>query len=229
MLGLQDTLSWVADDVRWLLQFRGRIFVWNLFLAFIPLALAGVLFRRGARRTLLWWCGVVTFVLFLPNAAYVLTDVVHFFSDVRGGASDLALMTIYIPAHGVFFAVGFGCYVLSLMRVQDYLGGVAPRLRWWPVELSIHALVAVGLFLGRVLRFNSWDVVRTPGELSESLPQLTTRFPVLFMAFTFVVLVVLTAMAKPALRAGIAWGRRFGQCRRGGRRAESGSSAELAS
>lgn len=211
MLGFQDTLWWAVSEVKWLVYTRGVMFTWNLTLAFIPLLLAVVLFRPGVRRTATWWGGVIAFTLLLPNAAYVLTDFVHFLDDVRAGASDLSLMTVYGPAYGIFIALGFSFYVLSLVRVQGYLRQVAPRLRWWSVELGIHALVAVGIFLGRVVRLNSWDVLRSPGELTYSLPLLATRFPVLFMVFTFVVLVVLTAIAKPALRVGIDWIRSAGR------------------
>ena len=50
----------------------------NLFLAFIPLVLSLWLFlRRSKRRTLLWWMVFVAFISFLPNASYLLTDIIH--------------------------------------------------------------------------------------------------------------------------------------------------------
>ncbi|MGL4883991.1 MAG: DUF1361 domain-containing protein, partial [Waterburya sp.] len=58
-------------------QYSGWI-VWNLFLAFIPLALSFWLFvRRNIKRSLLWWIGLVVFIAFLPNAPYLLTDIIH--------------------------------------------------------------------------------------------------------------------------------------------------------
>ena len=211
MLGWESTLSWAVDEARWLMYVRGVMFAWNLGLAFVPVALAAVLFRSGARRGPIWWAGVVAFVLFLPNAAYVLTDVVHLFDDVRGGATDLALMTVYGPVYGVFFALGLACYVVSLILLQDHLAEIVPRVPWRPVEVGIHALVAVGIFLGRVLRFNSWDLLHSPGEVTGALPMLATRFPLLVMSFTVVVLVVLTAAARPALRACVDRSRRTGR------------------
>jgi uncharacterized membrane protein len=206
MLGLARSVRWYAGEVRWFVDIRGFLFAWNLFLALVPLALAWVLFRPGIRRGAAWWAGVVAFFLFLPNSAYVLTDVVHLMRDVRATDSDLALITLYLPAYGVFFAVGLSAYALSLMRLQSYLRVEAPRLPWLPLELCIHAAVAVGIFLGRVKRLNSWEVFTSPSEVTDTLPALATRFPLLFIAFTFVVLVVLTALARPTLRAAMSSG-----------------------
>src|SRR5262245_2969471 len=54
---------------------------WNTLLAWVPVVLAWGLFRGGADRSVsrspLWWAGLVLFVLFLPNAPYVVTDLFH--------------------------------------------------------------------------------------------------------------------------------------------------------
>ncbi len=51
--------------------------VWNLYLAAIPAVVALLLFRRPASRSVAWFAGFGVWLLFLPNAPYVLTDVVH--------------------------------------------------------------------------------------------------------------------------------------------------------
>ncbi len=51
--------------------------VWNSFLAFIPFILSFWLFRTTLDRSLLWWLILLVFVLFLPNAPYILTDSIH--------------------------------------------------------------------------------------------------------------------------------------------------------
>ncbi len=65
----------LAGNARWM--------GWNLLLALVPLALALLLFRGRRERTALWWLGTAAFVAFLPNAPYVMTDVIHLFTDVR--------------------------------------------------------------------------------------------------------------------------------------------------
>ena len=55
---------------------------WNFFLAFVPFVLSLYLFRRETRRGWLWWPLLLVFIAFLPNAAYTLTDIIHFISEV---------------------------------------------------------------------------------------------------------------------------------------------------
>ncbi|MDQ1384469.1 MAG: hypothetical protein QOG65_1848 [Actinomycetota bacterium] len=56
--------------------------LWNLFLAAVPAVLALALFPTSARRGVAWWLGFGAWVLFLPNAPYLLTDVVHMVHDI---------------------------------------------------------------------------------------------------------------------------------------------------
>ena len=56
---------------------------WDFFLACVPLVVAYLLFSRPGKRGLFWWFGLVLFVLFLPNAAYPVTDILHFVLKVR--------------------------------------------------------------------------------------------------------------------------------------------------
>jgi uncharacterized membrane protein len=67
--------------------------VWNSLLALVPLALALVVFRRGARTGTFWWrAGVAIFVVMLPNAPYVLTDVIHLVDAAPHGVSIATLL-----------------------------------------------------------------------------------------------------------------------------------------
>ena len=62
--------------------------IWNLFLAFIPLGLSFWLFRWQTKsRSLLWWIGLIVFIAFLPNAPYLLTDIIHLIEAIRAGYS----------------------------------------------------------------------------------------------------------------------------------------------
>jgi uncharacterized membrane protein len=142
--------------------------MWNLALAMVPLALAAVLFARPVRRSVAWWVGVVAFLAFLPNAPYVLTDVIHLADDARTSSSD-AVVSALVPQYGLFFLVGFEAYVLSLLLVGRHLRGVG-RVHWIvPVELGLHLMCAIGIHLGRFDRLNTWDVVARPDLLWRGL------------------------------------------------------------
>lgn len=161
---------------------------WNLVLAGIPLALAFPLFAPGRRTSPVWWVGLAAFLAFLPNAPYVLTDVVHFTDDVRATPSDLVVTFGLIPQYGLLFAAGFICYAVSILRGRRWLRARgASTVQVLAIEVGVHALCTVGVFLGRVFRFNSWDLVTRPDAVVDviTVPRLSS---VVILMLTFAVL-----------------------------------------
>lgn len=176
---------------------------WNLLLALVPWALAVVLFRSGARRGRMWWAGAVVCLLFLPNAAYVLTDVVHLPGHVRSAPSDLVVVLGVLPLFCGLFTIGILAYVDTVRRVTSWVVAAGWRRRTWPLELLLHATSTVGIYAGRVHRFNSWDLFVRPGEVIATTANGFGRaLPVAGMAVTFGVLSVgyLGAMSAMAGR-----------------------------
>lgn len=187
---------------------------WNLFLAVIPLVLSVFLFRRlqignstvivprtaiaHRHRSLLWWFGVVVFVAFLPNAPYILTDIVHFVEWVQRGASIWTVTLIYVPLFFLFLASGFEAYVMSLLNVGYYLKQRGLGRYIFAAELMLHALSAIGIYLGRFLRFNSWNILTHWNDVATSLvDDVLAKGPLLTIAVTFIILTVLYALLKP--------------------------------
>jgi uncharacterized membrane protein len=165
---------------------------------------------RDARRGVLWWCGAVVFVLFLPNAPYVVTDLVHLRSDVRGAQGSV--VTTVLPVYAVFIASGFLAYYLSLLQVRRYLVHHGLRARVPAVVLGLHLLVAVGIFLGRWSRLNSWEPVVNPRDaLERTILALSWSDAPLLIAGVFVV----TAVGHFVTRAVVetAWAELFGPLR----------------
>ncbi len=172
---------------------------WNLFLALIPFVLSALLFRRSRRRDGVWWWVAVIFVLFLPNAAYVLTDVIHLIAEIRAEPPlpVWAITLVLIPQYSLFILVGFQAHVLSLINLGYYL----QRIQWnrWllPAELLLNLLCAIGIYLGRFRRFNSWDVATQPEQLFyTTLDDLTGKLPLLAIGVTFVVITALYYLFK---------------------------------
>lgn len=135
--------------------------VWNLFLAWIPYGLAlglALVHTRSGPRPMIWLLGV-GWLLFLPNAPYILTDFIHL--GRRPGAPlwfDAALI-------GAFAGVGLALGLVSLLIVHRVVEVRSGRVVGWLFAVAALVLSAVGVYLGRFPRFNSWDVVTDPQSL----------------------------------------------------------------
>jgi uncharacterized membrane protein len=135
--------------------------VWNLFLAVLPV-IAAVLFARAAakRSSLLVqaaWFGL--WLVFLPNAPYLVTDFIHLSSRPPVPLwYDVALLA---SCAGTGLLLGYS----SLSDVQRVITQKYSVLVGWLLALVTLFLSAFGIYLGRFLRWNSWDAVTNPLEL----------------------------------------------------------------
>jgi len=172
--------------------------LWNLFLAFIPVVLSFWLFRRRMEpRPFPWWIGLLVYIAFLPNAPYLLTDIIHLIRGVRAGNSAWIIALIFVPLHVLAILSGFEAYVVSLRNQGHYLKRIGRRQQIFWVELATHALCALGIYLGRFRRLNSWDLVSDPGNVVlQTFDDLTSKKPLLVIVVTFIVLAVLYWLAK---------------------------------
>ncbi len=171
---------------------------WNLFLAFIPLALSYWLFcRKSQARSILWWVAFLVFIAFLPNAPYLLTDIIHLIKAIRDYYSVWIITLVLIPPHLIAILAGFEAYVLSLMNLGQYFKQQGVSKFVLPAELITHAMCAIGVYLGRFKRFNSWDFLTQPDDLAKTvIDDLTAKRPVIVIAVTFLILTVLYWVMK---------------------------------
>lgn len=171
------------------LKINMRWMTWNLFLAFIPLALSVWLFRRQRGRSGVWWLGFLSFYAFLPNAPYLLTDIIHLIHDIRRVPSIWIITLVLIPVYLVVILGGFEAYVISLINLGYYLHRIG-KTKWiFTVELITHILCAVGIYWGRFLRFNSWDFITQPDAiLTKGLEEILGKQPLIIITITFIIL-----------------------------------------
>jgi uncharacterized membrane protein len=129
--------------------------VWNLTLAWIPLLLAVLLLVSYKRRhSALELVAVgAAWLLFLPNAPYVLTDFIHL------GDAHRLYDTILI---GSFAFTGLALGFASLLLVQLVVTRAAGAMFGWVTAIGALFFSSIGIYLGRVLRFNSWDAIQRP-------------------------------------------------------------------
>jgi uncharacterized membrane protein len=197
------SLAFDVGDIAWGNRFW---MTWNTLLALVPAALAVLLFRHPGRRGALWWTGVAVFALFLPNAPYVVTDLVHLRTDVHEASTDLAVYAGVLPLYAAFIAVGFGCYAIALHEVGRALVAGGRAHLQGRLELLVHALCAVGVLLGRVARLNSWDTVTRPDSTIErALDTLTWRASPFVLVALFVVIWLGHATTRVLARSSADW------------------------
>jgi uncharacterized membrane protein len=148
------------------------ILVWNLFLAWLPLVFAlGVCrqYRAGARNGWKLWTLAGLWLLFFPNAPYIFTDLVHLNYWLHGHYWTDLTMILLVALTG--FMVGFVSLYLMQSVVADRLGRVAG----WLFILVVAGLTGLGIYIGRFLRWNSWDVFVHPMGLSMDLGRLAAH------------------------------------------------------
>lgn len=136
--------------------------VWNLMLAWVPYWLSLWASANQQRRPREWWLLIVPgalWLLFFPNAPYIVTDLVHL--TVRPPVPlwfDIGLLAAFMLS-GCFLAV------VSLHTMQSLVRRLAGGLASWLfVGLSV-ALSGLGMYLGRVQRWNSWDALLYPRDV----------------------------------------------------------------
>jgi uncharacterized membrane protein len=141
--------------------------VWNLFLAWLPYGWSLAAARLAARRPSAWWWLLVPgalWLLFFPNALYLVTDFVHL--RPREGIPlwyDIGMLAAFALS-GCFLAVA------SLHTMQNLVAAYLGNLASWLFVFGVVGLNGLGVYLGRFLRWNSWDVFLDPrGVLADTL------------------------------------------------------------
>jgi uncharacterized membrane protein len=151
----------VAFRVAYSHSFEDMPFLWNLFLAWIPFGLALLIYdrhRSGARRVQLLALGLL-WLLFFPNAPYIVTDF-RYLADITGKAFWYEGLLI-----GTAASTGLLLGFMSLYLIQAIVRRAAGARYAWLFVFVALGLSSVGVYLGRVLRWNSWDVFVRPGSL----------------------------------------------------------------
>lgn len=190
----------VALRISWTGQVRYKFLLWNLFLAWIPLVFAFIAAHAWHRsQSAKNWQATLSglgWILFFPNSSYILTDIIHLVGPLhRHFWVDLVLI---LTCAFTGLMVGFVSLFLMHSLVRRTVGGFLA----WVFIAGAAILSGAGVYVGRFLRFNSWDVFVKPVTVLESVaswvsnPQAhpSAYFPLLFAAFLFLSYVMFYAL-----------------------------------
>jgi len=149
-------------------EFSGTIrygfLIWNLFLAWIPFMIAYFTYTLTLNRK---WIYVIIpiaaflWLIFFPNAPYILTD----FQHLAYGSNDLpvwydVMMLIWFAFTGLLLGM------VSLFLMQEIIRREFGRWVGWAFVALVTGLSSAGIYMGRFLRWNSWDILRNPAGLA---------------------------------------------------------------
>lgn len=163
-LSAASILGVVLVAFRWLNSGAPAYFflIWNLFLAWLPL-LAALPLPALRRFPLLAVPLGIGWLLFLPNAPYLLTDLLHLgrWGDVPFWYDLLLLL--------VFAVTGLLLGFVSLKIVHALVAQLLGRVSGWLFAISALSLSSLGVYIGRFLRWNSWDALLNPQHIIADL------------------------------------------------------------
>jgi uncharacterized membrane protein len=164
--------------------------VFNLGLAWIPF-LAAVVASIASRNRITFFlimpiCTLV-WLIFFPNAPYLLTDFQHL-ATTRGDAPlwfDVIVL-IWFAWTGLFLGIA------SLYLIQEIVTNTFSRWIGWIFAIGVTVLSSFGVFLGRFLRWNSWDLLYDPIPIAKDMAAIVrnpiSNLPTYFFTIMFTLL-----------------------------------------
>jgi uncharacterized membrane protein len=139
--------------------------VWNLFLAWLPYFFS--LQWQESRSPLIQWSMMVMWLLFFPNAPYIITDLYHLHDQPEIPQWFDLLLLFSAAWNGLLLGL------LSLYNAEKFLLKKMKPLKAGVLLTVCVFLSGFGVYAGRYLRWNSWEVFTQPGNiLHDALPRI---------------------------------------------------------
>ncbi|AZA82009.1 DUF1361 domain-containing protein [Chryseobacterium lactis] len=129
---------------------------WNLFLAWIPLLLSSLIIVSKTKSKISILLIIAVWILFFPNSPYILTDLFHL--KARNAIPiwyDLIVILSYAWT-------GLICGFISLNDIEKLLSDYGNNKWVTGVVIIFLFMSSFGVYLGRFLRWNSWDILNNP-------------------------------------------------------------------
>jgi len=145
--------------------------VWNLLLGGIPCFISQWLTQRTGwiRRPFAFSMGLLVWLLFIPNSFYMLTDLFHLI-----GESNDQIVPFWYDLILIFSFAWNGLIlgILSIRQMEKLLKNYFPRMGELVFLYPVMWMNALGVYIGRYLRYNSWDVLTNPIQLAQDIFRL---------------------------------------------------------
>ena len=175
--------------------------IWNLFLAWLPYSISTLItyIRLNPRRRWIFWALFLVWILFIPNSFYILTDLFHLEDEMNDMMVprwyDLILI-ISVAWNGLVMGI------LSVRQIEKLFFRDAGFLNDGLFLFPIMFLNGWGAYIGRYLRYNSWDIFINPFDLIRDISHMF-RHPIVYhdawgmiLCFTILLMLIYTMLKK---------------------------------
>ena len=137
--------------------------VWNIFLAWIPFIISNLFDKLENKAR--WKQGFIfcCWLAFFPNGLYIITDLIHL--QIESTVPKWFDAVLLFSASVVGLIMAF----ISLHRVEEFLNRWVNKKLQPALIFMILFLGSFGVYLGRFLRWNSWDIISNPVQLLQSI------------------------------------------------------------
>lgn len=184
-IGLLAAISFAFLILAVRIKITGSLFftflVWNLFLAALPYLFSTVLTKLNNLNNYkpLQFICFGMWLLFLPNSPYIITDLIHLQNE------NATLVWLDMLLVFVYAIIGLLFGLFSMIDVYHVLKSKydAKNANFFMIYLCL--LCGYGVYLGRFLRFNSWDLFTKPYTLIYNIAHSLTSYNVWAMTFAF--------------------------------------------
>ncbi len=134
--------------------------LWNLGLAVVPMFAAFFVESASEKKVQLkLWLGIAAWLLFFPNAPYMITDLFHLRPRISVPVWYDLFLLISFAWNGLLIAY------ISLFIVHEKVRKIYGFTFSWAFSVICLFLSAFGVYLGRYMRWNSWDILTKPQPL----------------------------------------------------------------
>lgn len=158
--------------------------IWNLFLGFLPFVVVYFMQYWVPGRSIIWWIsGLFIWLVFYPNAPYMITDLIH----VDAHETDVIYDTLMIFSFSIL-SLFYGFYSLKIANGLLLLR-LSPSLSRILIYAAIF-LSSFGIYLGRILRLNSWDIATHPWQTIVTI--WDHLIPITANPVTYVIIILFT-------------------------------------
>jgi len=179
--------------------------IWNIILASLPLIFMNKGLNSGEK-----WKKIIYLLLwfvFFPNAIYMITDFIHLtndqmiwsipvepYSGVNGTRYSMEIFQwskLLVISLGAYYALFIG--LESLSKFCDFVKIQKGHLVSGIVVVLVSIIASFGVFIGRFLRFNSWDIARPVNLMKgilDSLTEFTWAFTLIYATFILISFII---------------------------------------